>query len=616
MKYSFCLILAFMVVVLQPAKAQQSNVKCFPSEWWTGMQYNKLLLTFFGHEMALNNVSVDYGGVSIIRQFPGENKSYLFVEIEISPSASAGTIPIRFTRANRNVATHNFRLLSRATPHTVSKLNSSDIIYQIVPDRFINSDMSNDNIQGFYERMDRMNPSGIHGGDIQGITHAANYLEQLGVTAIELTPLYESNQLVLSYERFAPTNHFAMDPRLGSLVHLNNLISVYRSKNIKVILTMVLHKIGNQHPFGLNPPFQDWIPPRAAHTSDGSNFTVFADPYASKEDYRRHTLAWEAFDTPSLNHENKELRRYLIQHVIWWIETTKPDAIKIEKTHQNHPLLLHELTSAIIQDYPELNIISAPETATAALNQYWLKGDTLPFYFTHVTDMPLYNAWEDVFTEFRRSDAILNNIYQTFASDRVYKTDVADQLIFYGDRHNSTRLFTLAEKDLNLFKMYMGFLLTVRGIPGFLYGTEVLMEGYAPEGNGFVRGGFPGGWPGDQVNAMNRATLSTNQREAVDYIRNLLSWRKNNPELMQGRTIQFEPTNHVYAFFRTSNNKKLMVLINNHPDAPRRIEPSRFAETLGPIGQTLNVVTGETASGLGNLILNPKGILILEIQNR
>lgn len=610
------ILLTWLTLSISPSTAQirAAGTFCWPQNWWIGMENNRLLLLLHGTEMALNTATVTSPGISLIRQFPGQNNSYLFVEIEISNQASIGNVPIILTRGNRTIAGPILSLSRRRPPVNTPLLNGSDAIYQIVPDRFVNGNPANDNAAGFFERADRMNPSGVHGGDLNGITNAVNYISNLGITTIELTPLYESNQLVLSYEKFSPTNHYSIDPRLGNADELRRLVTTYQEKGMKVILTQVLHKIGNQHILAQKLPFFDWVHQRPATQPPVPNPVVFADPYASKEDLDRHTKVWEAFDTPVLNHELETVRRYLIQNVIWWIETSGVDGIRIEKTHLNSPQLLSELTDAIKKEYPRLNLIGAPQTDMVVHNHYWKEGSGKKPWFTHITDMPLNNRLMDAFAEYQKTNEALMGIYKGIAADLIYN-DPSNQIIVPGDAHDLTRLFTLADKDPAIFRMYMGFLLTVRGIPSFLYGSEIQMEGLALEGSGFVRSDFPGGWNNDQVSALNQSTLLVRQRDGLKFITTLLNYRKNNPEIMKGKTIHFEPRDDVYAYFRCADNKKLLVIINNNPDSPRRLESNRFNATVGKVEQVVNVISGEISSGLGNLILNPKSILILELTN-
>jgi len=606
-----------LLTVLINANSQQRPVTVsYPANWWTGMKNNRVLILIQGSGISGGTVSINYPGIKIIKQYSGvgRDSNYIFVDIEISEISEAGNVSILINSGGRTI-THNFPLNQKRKKTNFQTINGSDVIYQIIPDRFANGNPSNDNVSGFFEQTDRTNPSGVHGGDIVGITKNINYIAQTGVSVVELTPIYESNQLVQSYDKFAPTNHYNIDPRLGTIDDLTLMVSSLQTRQMKVVLTKVLHKIGDQHPFLRNPPIQEWIYRRPEiNVSLNTNNILFADPYASPEDLEKHYSFWESYDIPSLNHNIEEVRRYLIQHVIWWIETTGVDGIKIEDLQLNSHLLIKELCEAIKKEYPSISLIGAPKTDLVVHNHFWKNGLTQESMFTHITDLPLYKRFENSFADYRNSNESLRELYKILASDMIYD-DPANQLITIGDAHNLTRLFTLAEKDLSLFKMYVGFLLTARGIPSFLYGTEVIMDGLATGGYGFVRGDFPGGWESDQFSAFNPASLSPRQREAHLFFLKLLEWRKNNPELMKSKTIQFEPNNDLYAYFRSSNQKKLLVIINNNPNSPRRIENNKFIITAGNFNKVINVLTGEVSAGLGNLILNPKSILILELIN-
>lgn len=605
------LVVCFLFsVLLAPQYLGAQKLQCWPDQWWVGMKYNKVLLLIGGNDLSNCQAVVKQSGVKVINQFPGDTKGYLFVEIEIAKDALHGTFPITITRGNSTVGNVNFELKARQYNYYPARLTGADAIYQIFIDRFVNGNPKNDNVSGMYEPADRSNPSGVHGGDIAGVAKALPYLKDLSVTAVELSPLYESNQFTLSYERTSPTSHYKVDPRIGSISEIKNTINLYKENGFKVIITGILHKTGNQHPLTMNPPQNDWIFRRNVVAFEKPDHFLYADPYASWEDIEQHGSIWEAFDVPSLNQNNSLLRRYLVQHLLWWVETLHPDGIRIEQSHLNTGEMLSEASQALREDFPDLNIISDPVTGNIVHNKHWMTGNAPGF--THVTDGPLRQAFMDSFAEYSKTTDALMPIYETLASDIIYG-NAPNQLIFAGDDGRSTRLFTLAEKDPAIFRMYMGFLLSVRGIPSFLYGTELLTEGYIPEGKGFVRRDFPGGWDFDAVSAFNKESLNNQQKEVYRFVSAILKWRRENPDVMQGGMIHFQPADDVYAYIRTGKNKKLLVLINNHPTSPRRIESSRFFRSLDQSISVKNIVTGDTASGIGNLILNHKSILLLEI---
>jgi neopullulanase len=351
--------IVFLVLLLSITQSSWSQfnankMACWPQEWWIDMKYNKVQVLIKGNNISTAKAAVSHSGVSIINQFGAKNKDYLFVELDIKENASAGMFAIRITRGNTPLGTVNFTLRNRTYEYAPSPLTGADAIYQIVPDRFVNGNTKNDNIIDLFEKTDRSNPSGVHGGDIQGLSNAMNYIKDLGFNSLELTPLYASNQLTLSYDKFSPTSHFDIDKRLGTLSEIKNTIQQFRNNQIKVIITLVMHKAGNQHPVIRNPPDPDWVFKRDLLALEKPTPLVFADPYAAQEDIERHSKIWESFDRPALNHQNKELKRYLIQHALWWVETFLPDGIKIRPDPPYAiPELLSELTRSACGRVPQ-----------------------------------------------------------------------------------------------------------------------------------------------------------------------------------------------------------------------------------------------------------------------
>ena len=71
---------------------------------------------------------------------------------------------------------------------------SKDLMYLIMPDRFANGDEKNDSRPELTEKADRSLPNGRHGGDLRGIINNLDYIQNLGATAVWLTPVNEDNE--------------------------------------------------------------------------------------------------------------------------------------------------------------------------------------------------------------------------------------------------------------------------------------------------------------------------------------------------------------------------------------------------------------------------------------
>jgi len=122
-----------------------------------------------------------------------------------------------------------------------------------------------------------------------------------------------------------------------------------------------------------------------------------------------------------------------------------------------------------------------------------------------------------------------------------------------------SRFYTQLGENFDLWKMGMAYYATTRGIPEIFYGTEILMTNKGPKDDGIIRSDFPGGWDGDQVNAFTGAGLSDQQKQAQDFMKTLLNWRKTSKVIHSGKLMHFAPNEGVYVYFRYDQNNKVMV---------------------------------------------------------
>ena len=101
-------------------------------------------------------------------------------------------------------------------------------------------------------------------------------------------------------------------------------------------------------------------------------------------------------------------------------------------------------------------------------------------------------------------------------------------------------------KDLDRFKLGLGMLYTLRGIPSIYYGTELLYS--ALDDHGAMRQDFAGGWPGDKTSGFTGQGLTADQREAQAYVRQLGALRAAHPLIGTGNFMQFTPDMGSFAY--------------------------------------------------------------------
>jgi glycosidase len=169
------------------------------------------------------------------------------------------------------------------------------------------------------------------------------------------------------------------------------------------------------------------------------------------------------------------------------------------------------------------------------------------------------------------------------------------------------------KQNVNLTKMALSYLLTIRGIPQIFYGTEILMDNTGHHKNdGLIRSDFPGGWKGDSVNAFTGQGLTAEQMDTKNYLNKLLLWRENNPVISSGATLHFAPFHGVYVYFRYNKDKTIMVILNKNRSLVK-IDPKRFAEILKNRTEGKNIMTNEIISISQPLMIAPESATILDI---
>ncbi len=124
-----------------------------------------------------------------------------------------------------------------------------EVIYQILTDRFSNGDRSND------YRVDVDDPSAYHGGDWQGILDRLDYLDELGVTALWISPVVrnvEEDAGFASYHGYWAQDFTRTNPHFGDVAALRRLVDGAHARGMKVILDIVTNHVGQAFYYDIN----------------------------------------------------------------------------------------------------------------------------------------------------------------------------------------------------------------------------------------------------------------------------------------------------------------------------------------------------------------------------
>lgn len=611
-KIYFLLYLCYVHFV---ANAQIQHVE--PLNWWVGLKNPNLQLLIHGENISETQPTINYTGVSIKKVNKADSKNYLFLDLVIAKTTKAGSFTINFKKAGKTVYTYNYSLLPKQQASVQMRgFNSSDVIYLITPDRFVNGDYSNDVVAGMKEaKINRNFDGGRHGGDIRGMINSLDYIADMGFTAIWPTPVLENNMVGYSYHGYAITNHYKVDPRYGTLDDYKELSSKARQKGIKLIFDEVLNHTGHGYWWTDDLPFKNWLNYPDTKTSTNHRRTVNQDLYASDYDKAFMKKGWFDRMMPDMNGENPFMANYLIQNTIWWIETLQLGGVRQDTYGYSDKTFLKNWSCAIMDEYPNFSMVGEEWSVNPLITSYWQRGkknaDGYNGCLTSIMDFPLQEALVNALKEKETWGKGLVVLYEALANDFVY-ADPSNILIM-GDNHDMDRIFTQLNEDVDLTKMALGYLLTTRGIPQIYYGTEVLMQNTGHHKvDGLIRSDFLGGWKEDTVSAFSGKGLTEAQKNTQLYLKQLLNWRKNNSVIANGKTLHFAPFDGLYVYFRYDNQKTVMVVMNKN-DKSTTLETKRFDEILKSKTSAKNILNNETQTIKNGLSISPKSTMIFEI---
>lgn len=231
------------------------------------------------------------------------------------------------------------------------------IIYQIYPKSFQDS-----------------NSDGI--GDLNGIRKRIPYLKELGINAVWLNPIFVSPQVDNGYD---VSNYFAIDPKMGTMEDMDNLIKEMHEAGIHVIMDFVLNHTSDQHPWFQdaikNPEsiYRDYYIFAGENNQRPNNWgSFFGGSVWEKDPAGTGQFYFHLFDKrmPDLNWKNPEVRHAMIEIAKYWLEKGI-DGLRLDA-------FIHIAKADLRQNFPvdskdEEPVIAEPFFANLPQVQKWMR---------------------------------------------------------------------------------------------------------------------------------------------------------------------------------------------------------------------------------------------------
>ena len=522
--------------------------KVDPPNWWTQMPSPMLLL--YGRNLGGARIAVSGSSASLTRTQFSANGHYAFLWLN-TRSAVSGTLAIRVSTATGStVVPFHLTARQRSEPGFAG-FSSADVMYLIMTDRFADGDLSNDP-----QTSERDLPRGWHGGDCNGVQQHLSYIQQLGVTAVWLTPVYDNSDEHEAYHGYSATDMYGTDPHFGSLNDLQSLARDIHSRDMKLVLDTVPNHVGANHPWALDPPTPDWLHgTRDRHFETTGDFPSLMDPHATTQERQTVTDGWFANVLPDLNQENPLVRQYLIQNVIWWIQTTGADGLRYDTFFFVGRPFWQSLNDELHRLFPRLTTVGETWSSDPVNTSFFAGGAThdgldtglwTPFDFPLCFALRAALSHHDSVTggPVRHND--LRALPEVLSEDWLYPHP--ERLVIFFGNHDMERFVSQPGIGADDLRLAFALIATLRGMPEIYSGDEIAMRGGNDPDN---RHDFPGGFSGDPQNAFTDAGRTPAQAEVHDWVSALFQFRREHPGLYNGEQQDLFTDASAFVFVRS-----------------------------------------------------------------
>ena len=457
------------------------------------------------------------------------------------------------------------------------------VFYHIFPDRFARSERvaKPDNLLSWHSAPSEQ---GYHGGDLLGITAHLDHLVDLGISAIYLTPIFQS----ASNHRYHTHDYYQVDPLLGGNEAFRELVDRCHARGLRIILDGVFnHASRGFYRFNdilENGPHSPWL----------NWFHIDGWPVAAYEGHKpANYRGWVGNRAlPKFNTDNPQVREYLIGVGEHWIREYGIDGWRLDVPDQiTTPGFWEEFRCRVRAINPEAYLVGEIWHAVPE----WLEGDRFDATMNYV-----FAAAVIAFVAGDRVSASLaagrsydpypgidaaefgGRIEQLLATYDWETTQVQFNLL---DSHDAPRVLSLARGDKATLRLATLLQMTFPGTPSVYYGDEIALAGTRRYDRSYRDQDSRRPFPWDDESLWDR--------EMLDYFRRAISLRHAHPAFRGGEFHELYAEERQYAFVRCNAAETLLVVVNAGDDVARISIPVHeyFDE-----GTTLRALFGDLAA--------------------
>ncbi|RDU35541.1 alpha-amlyase [Neobacillus piezotolerans] len=405
-----------------------------------------------------------------------------------------------------------------------------ETIYFLMVDRFNNGSQLND------KNVNAKDSLAYNGGDFLGIIDRLDHIKDMGFSSIMLTPVFDNVEG--GYHGYWVNDFYKTEEHFGTLKEFKKLVKKAHESGLKVLIDFPANSAGPDSKL-MKEKGPEWFHEESA--------VVGLD-----KDARLN--GW-VDGLPDFNHENPEVRAYLIDAAKWWVKETDIDGYRLDSAEHVPASFWKEFSGAVKAEKDGFYLIGdlGPESRN-------LYGEYKDAGFDTFYDYPLLDELRKGLV---KPDRSFSGVLENWGENMGIVENPHEMAVFFDD-HKMAR-FTREMVNVKQFpgsqwKQALAYMYTTPGIPVVYYGTEIAVDG----------GDAP-----DNSRLMNFRA----DKELIDHITKLSELRQKLPSLTRGTMEKLYEKDGMAVFKRVYKGETAIIAINNTSEtqyvnlSPEQVDP-------------------------------------------
>lgn len=444
------------------------------------------------------------------------------------------------------------------------------VMYQIFPDRFCNGNHNNDpgGVKPWGEEV--VGNHDFFGGDLKGITKQLDYLQELGVTIIYTTPIFQSS----SNHKYNTKDYYEIDPQFGTKEELRELVEEAHKRDIRFVLDGVFNHSGDDFfafkdvmNKGEKSVYKDWF---------------YIDSYPVNQRELNYVTFYDRYgNMPKLNMSNPDTVQYFLDVASYWLREFHIDGFRLDVCDEIDHSFLKKFYEHVKKVNPDAIVIGE----IMHMGNSFCKGDEL--------DSTMNYPFREALLEFFALRKMSAENFSGALAIRQHslRKDIHKQMLNLLDSHDTARFITDASDQKKRLVLASVFQFTYLGVPYIYYGDEVGLEG----------GNDPD---------CRRCMIWDKQeqdRKLFNHFKWLAKIRREHKELVDGDFNILLAEQQFLVYERVLKQERSLILINNSDNEKLtyKLEEGTFH----------NLLNGKIIEGAKELKIEPMDYIILYTQN-